>query len=180
MIVLIAAAKTFVRRDGPFKARRLCIDNEWRLDASPHQVFPLLCPIREYEWIEDWSCKLIHSESGVAEKGCIFTTRIELGETWVCSRYEPNRRIEFVVFASRHAILKLDVTLTENGDGTTTALWRRTYTALDTLGNLYVGRLSRERIEREMNELNNRLDHYLRTGSMLRESSRPRRGRDRS
>ena len=43
------------------------------LSGSPEQVFPLLCPTREYDWIETWQCELIYSDSGFAEPGCIFT-----------------------------------------------------------------------------------------------------------
>ena len=45
-----------------------------KIGAPVEKVFPLLCPVREYEWIDGWSCRLVHSESGFAEKGAIFTT----------------------------------------------------------------------------------------------------------
>lgn len=69
------------------------------LHARPDRVFPLLCPAREYEWIEPWQCDLVYSSSGVAEPHCVFTTRFpddSSDEVWVISRYEPNRLIEFV------------------------------------------------------------------------------------
>jgi hypothetical protein len=67
--------------------------------AAPERVFPLLCPVREYDWIEEWTCKVLHSESGVAELDCVFRTLFD-GEpmTWVVSRYEPPIRIEFTCF----------------------------------------------------------------------------------
>ena len=42
--------------------------------APAHRVFPLLCPVREPEWIPGWSCELIHTASRLAEKGCVFRT----------------------------------------------------------------------------------------------------------
>lgn len=43
--------------------------------VRPEKVLPLLCPIREYEWIEIWECEMIHSNSGYAELDCVFKTR---------------------------------------------------------------------------------------------------------
>ncbi len=40
-----------------------------KIDACPEVVFPLLSPVREAEWIDGWSCEMIHSESGLAEEG---------------------------------------------------------------------------------------------------------------
>ncbi|HEY3366337.1 MAG TPA: hypothetical protein VGK74_14880 [Symbiobacteriaceae bacterium] len=67
-----------------------------RFQAPPSTVFPLLCPVREYEWIEPWQCEMLHSESGIAEKNCVFRTRGPSDDVWVINNYEPNTRIEFV------------------------------------------------------------------------------------
>ncbi len=34
------------------------------LSASPGKVFPLPCPVKEYDWIPTWQCNLIFSKSG--------------------------------------------------------------------------------------------------------------------
>ncbi|MDP7114503.1 MAG: hypothetical protein QGH45_21200 [Myxococcota bacterium] len=68
--------------------------------SSPAEVFPLLCPVREYEWIDDWSCEVQYTASGVAEQGCAFRTQLQAGESWICSRYEPERAIQYVVWLS--------------------------------------------------------------------------------
>jgi len=44
------------------------------LHGKPEVLFPLLCPVREYEWIEPWKCDMIYSDSGFAEQDCIFQT----------------------------------------------------------------------------------------------------------
>ncbi len=38
--------------------------------ADAATIFPLLCPVREFDWIDVWSCDVVYSESGVAELGC--------------------------------------------------------------------------------------------------------------
>ena len=67
------------------------------VEADAQTVFPLLCPVREYDWIEEWRCSMVYSESGVAEVGCVFLTELPGRgvETWIVSRYEPSRAIEF-------------------------------------------------------------------------------------
>jgi hypothetical protein len=40
--------------------------------AAVEEVFPLLCPKREEEWIPDWECETIWSNSGYNEEGAIF------------------------------------------------------------------------------------------------------------
>lgn len=43
--------------------------------ASPaEEVFDLLCPVRECEWVEGWDPEVVWSDSGLIEPGCVFTT----------------------------------------------------------------------------------------------------------
>ncbi|NBB92845.1 MAG: hypothetical protein GVY32_06740 [Gammaproteobacteria bacterium] len=111
--------------------------------ASPAAIFPLLCPVREYEWIPGWDCRMVYSESGLAEPGCVFQTDREADggvDTWVISRHEPNRRIAFVrVNALRAMHYEIDL---EALDTTSTRLtWRQTVTALNEAGNRHVAAL---------------------------------------
>lgn len=62
-----------------------------RLHGSPDEVFPLLCPVREAEWIQGWDPILVVSESGVAELDCVFTTTAEPNDSiWYITRHEPS------------------------------------------------------------------------------------------
>ena len=38
------------------------------LAAPPERVFPLLCPVRETEWVEGWDPLFVASASGLATK----------------------------------------------------------------------------------------------------------------
>ena len=51
-----------------FKSHRVTHEYTQTNLATPERVFPLLCPVREAEWVPDWQYRLIYSESGVAEK----------------------------------------------------------------------------------------------------------------
>lgn len=62
-----------------FEARRVTYEFTPTNDAPPDRVFPLLCPVREAEWVPDWKYQLIYSQSGFAEEGCVFTTPNDVG-----------------------------------------------------------------------------------------------------
>lgn len=54
-------------------------------------VFPLLCPVREADWIEGWDLVSVTSESGVAELDCVFITSAMPSNTiWYITRHEPD------------------------------------------------------------------------------------------
>lgn len=130
--------------------------------APAGQVFPLLCPVREYEWIPHWSCRLIYSESGYAEAGCVFQTDsgAEYGvETWVVSHYENNAKIAFVRTGSRRTT-RYEITLTPT-ENATTLLWRQEITGLDDIGNELVTASSEQEFQTMMESLEQLLIQYL-------------------
>ena len=137
--------------------------------ASPDRVFPLLCPTREYEWIEPWKCRMVYSESGVAEQDCIFVTDFpnEGEDVWVVSVYRPNEEIQFIRFNGMR-VIRYSITLADNGDGTTTAEWKQVLTGLTEEGNRLVKGLTDEAYRQKILGLEQRLNHYLTTGEMLK------------
>ena len=50
--------------------------------APPEVVFPLLCPVRERDWLDGWTYDMIHSNSGLVEMDYVFATPgNEIGRT---------------------------------------------------------------------------------------------------
>jgi hypothetical protein len=142
------------------------------VDAPALTVFPLLCPVREYDWIDVWECEMVYSESGVAEEGCVFLTELPGRgvETWVVTRYQPARAIEFCRTAGVSRTCHVRVSLEDNGDGTTTLNWAYSHTAIDEVGRQFVEAYSADRFQAEMEGLEARLQHYVSEGEMLRTS----------
>jgi hypothetical protein len=135
-----------------------------RFNAPSDQVFPLLCPVREYEWIDPWRCEMLHSDSGVAEKNCVFRT-LHNGEIWVISHYRPNTNIEFVR-VNTHVVMTLAISLVDNADGTVQAVSDLVLVGLTEQGNQAVdGLASAFAFEMRMGEA--MLNHYLATGRRL-------------
>ena len=81
-----------------FQAKRVAHQFTQTNVATPARVFPLLCPVREAEWVPGWQYRLIYSKSGVAEAGCVFITEENNRQTtWIVTEYDPATfRIAFV------------------------------------------------------------------------------------
>jgi hypothetical protein len=152
-----------------FKAKRCFLFAEQQLNSTPGKVFPLLCPTREYDWIETWKCELVFSDSGFAELDCVFTTIFpgDEKETWVVDRFEPNQLIQFIR-SSENRVIRYCIQLTDNGNGTTTAKWEQMVTSLTEEGTRYVANLANNEFEKKIKGLEMMLNHYLETGEMLR------------
>ncbi len=137
--------------------------------AEPEAIFPLLCPVREYDWIPHWECDLVYTETGVAEEGCIFQTD-KPGDggtdTWVVSRFEPPARISFVRVNPLRAI-RYDIYLEPEGDGSTTLRWEQEITALNEDGDRHVAAQRRSDFAAMIGSVERMLEHFLKTGEAL-------------
>lgn len=152
-----------------FSARRAIRVARQHLLATPDRVFSLLCPTREYDWIETWKCRMVHSASGFAELDCVFVTDFpsEGEDVWVVSGYRPNEEIQFVRFNGQR-VIRYCITLTDNRDGTTEAEWRQVLTGVNAEGNRLVEGVTDELYQQRIQTLERRLNHYLTTGEMLK------------
>jgi hypothetical protein len=159
-----------------FQAKRFVYSCTVPVAAKPDEVFPLLCPTREYEWIDGWNCRLVYSESGLVEEGCIFVTDMpDEGPTvWVTVLHDPrDRRVEFVRFTPGIRVLNMQLRVEETAAGTSALHFRYTVTALSEKGNGQVDGLAAARggaLAARAEHLGVLLNHFLTTGSMLRKA----------
>jgi len=139
-----------------------------RIEAPAGNIFPLLCPVREYDWIPQWHCRLIYSDSGYAEPGCVFQTDFGDGfgpEIWVVSEYQPNSCIAFIR-TGEHRLTRYRISLKSEGDATS-LLWCQEITCLTRTGKKLITALSATGFESTMKKLEQMLTHYLSQGAML-------------
>ncbi len=137
------------------------------LEADPTAVFPLLCPVREYEWIDSWTCEMVYTDCGRAEADCVFKTAFPADgpeDVWVVSRYEPPRLIEFIR-TNPLRVMRYTITLEPAGTGAR-AVWTQVITGLSPEGDRFVAALDDTAFARRMAELERMLNHYLATGRM--------------
>jgi hypothetical protein len=153
-----------------FRAVRVTRQYTQTNHASPQIVFPLLCPVRESDWVPEWQYRLIYSKSGFAEEGCIFTTpnsdRTET--TWVVTEYDPaSFHVGFVWMWPNQVAARINIGLTATPMGTTRASIHYAYTGLSIEGNREVGRYSEAWFEGKMRGWEAAINHYLTTGKKI-------------
>jgi len=138
------------------------------LAAAPARVFPLLCPVLEAQWIEGWSPELVVSESGAAERDCVFVTRAEPADAiWYITRHEPeNGFVEMLKISPEVTACRLSIQLTATRAGTDAEVVYA-HTSLGPKGDKFVDAFTEEYYEEFMREWEARLNHYLVTGEML-------------
>jgi len=59
---------------------------EQELCRPTEDVFPLLCPVRETEWVDGWDPSLVLTESGIAEDEAVFVVEDAI---WTITDYRP-------------------------------------------------------------------------------------------
>ena len=156
----------------PANHSRKVVSHVMQLAASPGEVFPLLCPVREYEWIDVWQCEMIHSASGVAEAGAVFRTAFPQDgppDIWVISRYEPPRVIEFVRVNALRTV-HFSIHLESNEAGWSRWRWTQTLTGLNAEGDARVAAVDASEFAQKIDALGAKLAHFLATGTMLRDN----------
>lgn len=142
--------------------KRIIREYVMRLAFPAGEVFPFLCPVREYDWIPQWRCRLVYSASGYAELGCVFQTDFDdqYGlETWVVSRYEKDNGIAFVR-TGEHRTTRYTISLTAD-DETTTLLWHQELTSLSARGDELLAHASSTEFTGMMQQLEQLLAGYL-------------------
>lgn len=140
-----------------------------RLIAPPARVLPLLCPVREAEWLADWRPQFVLSLSGVAETDCVFATPSPAGTAyWYVTRHDAAAgQVEMVRIVPEHTACRLDIRLAADGDTACTATVTYRLTSLGPAGDDAVGAYTAAHYAAFMQDWERRLNHWLRTGTCL-------------
>ncbi|GET22455.1 hypothetical protein [Prolixibacter denitrificans] len=139
--------------------------------AAPKEVFPLLCPVREKDWLDGWDYTMIHSESGLIEEGCVFSTphHGQHDTIWYVTVYDKiNFKIEFVRVTPEEEVVRINIRLNGREDGTTTSRISYQYTALNDQKNEWLKTKFEDSFRGSMIWWEKAINHYLRTGEMLK------------
>ncbi|HEY7409135.1 MAG TPA: SRPBCC family protein [Vicinamibacteria bacterium] len=138
------------------------------ISGPPEAVFPLLCPVRETEWVPGWRYRMVYSRSGVAEKGCVFTTPHHgaVETTWLVVDYEPPRRIRFVRVTAGATAVEIEIQVAPRDAGSAVDV-RYTHTALSDEGDALVAAMTEDGWRRDMERWERAMNHFLATGTLL-------------
>jgi hypothetical protein len=114
------------------------------LVAPVIEVFPLLCPVREAEWLPGFKARMIYSDSGLAEPNCVFTTS-RAGEpdtVWTITVHDrESGRVEFLRVTPGLVATHIVVQLRNQSDTQSTAEITYVHTALAPAGEEHIERL---------------------------------------
>jgi hypothetical protein len=155
-------------RSRKFVARRRVIRFERNVPATPEEIFPQLCPVRECDWIDGWSSELVYSDSGYGEDMCVFRTtdaNVTGPGLWTFSHVEAPVLLKIVRVAPPF-LQHLTIDLSAREDGTTDTRWTATITALSADGNRALDELPQN--DDAFAGSADALVHWFREGSMQR------------
>lgn len=139
--------------------------------ASPEDVFPLLCPVRECDWLDGWDYRMVHSKSGLIELDCVFTTPMHGEEetVWQVTRYDTDTfQVEFIRFTPGDNVVKINIQLSKLDNSLTESAISYQYTALNEDQNRYLENDLEQDFEESMKWWEKAINHYLLTGKMLK------------
>ena len=140
-------------------------------NAKPEKVFPLLCPVREKDWLDGWDYEMIYSKSGLIEKNCVFSTSHPGGmdTIWHVTQYNPEKfEVEFLRVTPKKNVVRINIKLTPVGNDKTEAEIVYQYTGLNKEQNEFINNGLESKFEESMRWWERSINHYLETGRMLK------------
>lgn len=158
-------------KDLHFEAKRVTRKYRQTINEAPEKVFPLLCPVLEAEWLDGWRYSMIYSESGLIEKGAVFSTPQEGEEdtVWVVTKHDPiKREVEFVRFThgSRTCVLKILVGAGDENKSHVDIAY--TYTGITPAGNDFIDNYTEAVFLEAVTFWEKSMNYYLKTGRRLK------------
>jgi hypothetical protein len=138
------------------------------LDGTPGEVLPLLCPVREVEWVSGWMPRLVLSDSGVVERDCVFTTPDRAAgpdaeAIWTVLDFDVAlRRVEMLKVTPEFLVVRLTIAVDPDGPGASNATVTYRYTALGPGGEAFIQGQTGAAYVAFMREWENELNAYLR------------------
>ena len=132
------------------------------LVGRPEAVFPLLCPVREADWIPGWDPLLVVSHTGLAEPDCVFVTAATPSDAvWYVTRREPAAGyVEMIRIAPSVTACRLTIRLRPTAAGCEADV-TYTHTSLGPQGDEFVRGFTEASYVRAMQQWEARLNHYL-------------------
>ena len=156
--------------DSRFQVKRAVRAYRQTIDAKPDAVFPLLCPVREDEWLDGWKCTMLYSASGLVEEGAVFSTSSagEEDTVWVVTRHDPAaRRVEFARFTPQSRTCVLKIAVSQLGDDRSYVDISYTYTSIAEAGNRFIEKWSEKAFLDAVGFWEQSMNHFVKTGGKL-------------
>jgi hypothetical protein len=157
--------KSFIKSPKWETGERFDYVREIMLHSTKDKIFPLLCPVREYEWFNGWKCTVVYSESGVAENNNVFYTNTGFPlfkkQVFHVINYVPNENITFLIFINNIATIKFGATLEQvsNDSCKMTVFYKAT--GISRFGNFFLKNKGKKEMENNTNNIEMDLVYWL-------------------
>jgi hypothetical protein len=137
-----------------------------RIPANPNDIFPLLCPEKEYLWLNDWKCTMVYSESGLAENQAVFYQNSGFPFykrlTWYVTTYMPNKKIEFLININKVGSIKFNIDLIPIDKQQTELVWTFLITSHGKFGTtIFKKEFSDDRFSKDISEREKDLIYWI-------------------
>jgi len=137
-----------------------------RLVGPPEAVFPLLCPVREADWIDGWAPLWVASTSGLAEPDAVFATesagRVAI---WTITQHDPQAGfVEMLKVTPGVTVCRLTIQLRAVAGGTEADV-TYAHTSLGPEGDAFVETFTADHYKAFMQDWEARMNYYLTHGT---------------
>ena len=156
-----------------FNPQRIIRSYRQTINAAPDIIFPLLCPVREAEWLDGWKYKMMYSESGRIEDGAVFSTPGDGEEdtVWFVTKHDKTlHQVEFARFTPNSRICFLRIAVHAKDGNSSYVDIAYTYTGITPAGNRFLDRLTEEAFHQGVTFWEASMNHFLKTGRRLQKS----------
>ncbi len=141
------------------------------INALPEEVFPLLCPVREAEWLDEWDYSMIYSVTGFAEPGAVFSTSSpgEQDTIWIVTKHDrQNMIVEFTRFTPFNRTCVLRIRAMQLNEACSSVDIEYVYVSFSEEGNDYLRNYSKDEFDKNMKFWEDSMNHYIATGTLLK------------
>lgn len=155
------AVVSSIKRKDFMKYQRM---GEFWVPAMILEIFPLLCPKKEEEWIPGWECEVISSKSGCNEENAIFRTRKPYGTglIWHTLAYDLEaRRVDFFITASHLYNFRFKIRLSESGENGTKLMFSQEFFSISEEGTVLIEQYRNEDFQARLLKLGEFMTRYL-------------------
>lgn len=137
--------------------------------APPEQVFPLMCPVREADWVPGWAAGLVLTESGTAEHNCMFITPDGDGEAiWIITRHDAeNFETEMYKVAPGKTVGHIEIKVMADDEDCSKVEIAYSFTALSEEGEEFLKTFTQAWFDSFMQAWQTAMNHYLAAGECI-------------
>ena len=144
------------------KPARVSHSRRQAINGTPEEVFSLCCPVREAEWVEGWDPSVVHTDTGVAERDCVFVTENGgVESTWLVTVHDAGaRRIAMVKCTPGEVMTRIEIGIEPAAGGSAVDI-RYTHTACGPAGVELVRGFTEEHWEGFMREWESEMNRFV-------------------